>query len=157
LPEYRHTPKSERAIELCLGELCAEQIVTSGLPITHSITCDDVVLDLDQLVPIALIVSELITSCLKHGFKDRSAGHISISLWRCTSNHEVELTVDGCGVTDASNCKGLRRTIICGLAAQLNGKSTCASDEETTETVRFRCVSKLLHPQTASKVSQSQM
>jgi len=38
-----------------LGELFSEQIAMCGAPVTHTITCDDVVLGLDQLVPLALI------------------------------------------------------------------------------------------------------
>jgi two-component sensor histidine kinase len=134
-----------------LGELCAEQIANSGLPVTHSITCGDVVLDLDQLMPVVLIVSELITNCLKHGFKERSAGQISISLRRCTSNQEVELTVadDGCGVIGPPKGKCLGQTIVGGLAAQLGGKMTCASDNGTTVTVRFPLRKRTDAPMTA--------
>src|SRR6516225_2738861 len=36
-----------------------------------------------QLVPVALIVSELVANCIKHGFKDRSQGQITINFRRC--------------------------------------------------------------------------
>ena len=64
------------------------------------------------MVPITLIVPELITNCLKHGFKDRSVGHMSISLRRCTSNKAAELTVsdDGCGMTGPST-RGARQAV----------------------------------------------
>lgn len=92
-----------------LAELCLEQISASGLPVTHSIECDPVVLDLGQLLPVALIVSELIANCLKHAFKDRSDGLITIRLQRCGSGQEAELAIsdNGQGTSVSSTGKGL--------------------------------------------------
>ena len=76
--------KIDASISQYLGELCAEQIAMSGKPVTHTVTCDDIFLELDQTVSVALIVSELVTNCLKHAFKDCSQGHIAIassSVW----------------------------------------------------------------------------
>ncbi len=109
-----------------LAELCREQISASGLPVTHSMECDSIVLELDQLVPVALIVSELITNCLKHAFSDRAGGHILISFRRCGSGQEVELIVldDGRGITAPHPGKGIGQKIIGGLAAQLDSRLT---------------------------------
>jgi two-component sensor histidine kinase len=105
-----------------LAELCCEQISASGLPVTHSMQCDPIVLELDQLVPVALIVSELVTNSLKHAFPGRTDGHILISLRRCGSDREVELTVmdNGEGVAASHSGKGIGQKIISGLAAQLD-------------------------------------
>ena len=122
-----------------LAELCSEQISASGLPVTHSIECDAVVLDLGQLVPVALIVSELITNCLKHAFKDRTDGHIAICLQRCGSGQEVELIIsdNGSGSSASSTGKGIGQKIVTGLAAQLNSNLKFESASGTTAVLRF--------------------
>ena len=122
-----------------LAELCSEQISASGLPVTHSIGCDPVVLGLDQLVPVALIVSELITNCLKHAFKDRTDGHITIRLQRCGSGQEAELSIadNGRGISASPTGNGLGQKIVAGLAAQLNADLRFESAAGTTAVLRF--------------------
>ena len=63
-----------------------------------------------KVLLVALIVSELVTNCLKHAFKDGSQGHIAINF--------QTISDDGCGATAPSQGKGLGKTIINGLAAQ---------------------------------------
>jgi two-component sensor histidine kinase len=124
-----------------LAELCAEQISTSGLPVTHSVQCDAVVLDLDQLMPVALIVSELITNSLKHAFKGRASGHIAVRIKWCEKTQEVELAVsdDGTGhAASQTGNMGIGRRIISGLAAQLNSQVTYTNGHGTKATLRFR-------------------
>jgi hypothetical protein len=69
-------------------ELCAEQIAMAGKPVTHTVTCDEIFLELDQTVSVALIVSELVTNCLKHAFKDGSQGHIANHAPGAAATHE---------------------------------------------------------------------
>jgi two-component sensor histidine kinase len=122
-----------------LAELCSEQISASGLPVTHSIECDTVVLDLGQLVPVALIVAELITNCLKHAFKDRTDGHIAIRLKRCDLGQVLELTIsdNGHGISTSPTGKGIGQKIVTGLAAQLNANLRFESGSGTTAVLRF--------------------
>ena len=63
-----------------------------------------------KVLLVALLVSELVTNCLKHAFKDGSQGHIAINF--------QTISDDGCGATAPSQGKGLGKTIINGLAAQ---------------------------------------
>jgi two-component sensor histidine kinase len=80
------------------------------------------------MVPAGLIVSELVTNCLKHGFKGRSHGHIAISLRQTPELNECVLTVsnDGCSNAGSSDSKaGLGKIIVNGLAAQLRAKISC--------------------------------
>ena len=122
-------------------ELCAEQISTSGLPVTHSIKCDEIVLDLGQLVPVALIVSELITNSLKHAFRGRDGGHISVSFTRCSNSSDVELVVSddgaGCITSEPGQSRSIGRKIISGLAAQLSAHVTYTNGTGTTAALRF--------------------
>jgi two-component sensor histidine kinase len=131
--------KIDTSIAQYLGELCAEQIAMSGKPVTHTVTCDDIFLELDQTVAVALIVSELVTNCLKHAFKDSSEGHIAISFQQCSEQRELILTIsdNGCGATTPCHGKGLGKTIVNGLAAQLHASMTRENVGGTTVTLRF--------------------
>ena len=86
----------------------------SGKAVTHTVTCDDIFLELDQTVSVALIISELVTNCLKHAFKDGSQGHIAINFQQRSEQRELVLTIsdDGCGATAPCDGKGLGKTIV---------------------------------------------
>ena len=111
----------------------------AGKPVTHTVTCDEIFLELDQTVSVALIVSELVTNCLKHAFKDGSQGHIAIIFRQYPEQRELVLTIsdDGCGATTPCHSKGLGKTIINGLAAQLHACMTWENVGGTTVTLRF--------------------
>ena len=111
-----------------------------GLPVTYTIDCDGIVLDLNHTVSVTMIVSELVTNCVKHGFKDRLDGHIAISFLRSPNLNEYVLTVsdNGCGIGGTLDSKGgLGKTIINGLAAQLQAQITCENGNGTTVTVKI--------------------
>lgn len=132
--------KIDRPFGEYLGELCSEQIAISGQPVTHTVACDPIVLELDQMIPAGLIVSELVTNCLKHGFKGRSHGHIAISLRQTPELNECVLTVsdDGCSNAGSSDGKaGLGKIIVNGLAAQLRAKISCERGSGTSVTLKF--------------------
>jgi two-component sensor histidine kinase len=131
--------KIETSIGQYLSEVCAEQIAMSGQPVTHTVECDDILLELDQTVSLALLVSELVTNCLKHAFNERSQGHIAINFRRYPEENELVLTVsdNGCGATASSDGGGLGKTIINGLAAQLHGCMTWENIRGTTVALRF--------------------
>ena len=132
--------KIDQPVGQYLREVCSEQIAMFGLPVTHMIECDGIVLDLNHTVSVAMIVSELVTNSVKHGFKGRSGGHIAISFRRSPNLNEYVLTVsdDGCGISGTPDGKGgLGKTIINGLAAQLQAQITCENGKGTTVTVKI--------------------
>jgi len=131
--------KVDKPIGPYFGELCSEQIAVSGLPVTHAVACDQIVLELDQVVSVALIVSELVNNSLKHAFKDRSHGHIEIGFHQSSELSEYVLTVsdNGCGFNVSSDSVGLGKMIIRGLAAQLKAQVSYENNNGTTVTVRI--------------------
>jgi len=108
--------------------------------ISLSVDAEPIVLPLDQLVPLSLIVSELITNCLKHAFKGRHGGTIRLS-FKSNQGRSYMLRVedDGTGMSLYSQpSSGLGRTIIKNLLAQLNGTMQTEGDAGTRVTIRFR-------------------
>lgn len=124
----------DRPVGPYLNELCSEQISMSDVPVTHSVRCDQIVLELDQVFSVSLIVSELVANSLKHAFRGRSHGHIEIGFHRSAEASEYVLTVsdDGCSVAGATDGKGLGKMIVRGLAAQLRAEVNCENNANGT-------------------------
>jgi two-component sensor histidine kinase len=82
-------------------------------------------LDMDRLMTLSLLVTEVVTNSLKHAFPGRDDGKIQLSL-RPAAAGQLELTIrdNGCGLPttqDPKARKGLGTLIVKGLAAQLQG------------------------------------
>ncbi len=99
--------------------------------VTHHIEADVIALRPQTAVPMGLIVNELVTNSLKHGFRDGRGGRISILCRR--RGHEVELTVsdDGVGLppdftTEKTTSLGLR--LVGMMKSQLDGRFEARND-----------------------------
>jgi len=104
---------------------------------------DDIYIDIDVAVPLGFIVTELISNCLKHAFKGREQGEISILL-RNQSNQLIELIVsdDGVGipeVIDVKNPKTLGLELISIFVTKLNGSIVFEREKVGTKvTIRVK-------------------
>ena len=83
-------------------------------------------LDLDRLVALGLLITELVTNSAKHAFTESEGGNINITLEQDDSSH-LTLTVqdDGRGLPagmDLVNGKSLGMRIMNSLSAQLEGE-----------------------------------
>jgi len=106
-----------------------------------SIECDDIPLSLDILIPFGLILNELTTNSLKHAFKDRSNGKISISLKK-HDTEKVKFIYSDNGVgfpeeLDAKETNTLGIEIIHNLTRQLHGNLDLNNINGTTYTIVF--------------------
>jgi PAS domain S-box-containing protein len=114
--------------ELCRQLLHSSTPVGSRLRIEYQVTPID--LPLEQAVPCGLIVSELVSNALKHGFPGNRSGRILVGLNPCIESGLVVLSVcdEGVGLPDhfelsgrdATETLGLR--LVSGLAQQLGGR-----------------------------------
>ncbi len=90
------------------------------IPIKTSIDSELTELDNQSLVPLALIFNELVTNSLKHGFKGKGSGEISIKYSK--SSEGVHLTYKDNGKwieSEKENSFGLE--LIDSLVQQLDG------------------------------------
>lgn len=99
-------------------------------------------LDIEQAVPAALILAELIANALKHAFKGRERGHVLVSARKDAEGRcVVAVADDGIGMSEdfdwrAPRSLGLR--IVRDLSRQLRGKASFETGPEgTTFFVRF--------------------
>lgn len=122
-----HDPNSvDQPVGRYLQELCADLIRASDTPdIRLTVAAQPIVLDLEARMSVSLIVAELVTNSLKHAFKDRPDGAISIDL--AARGHRYILTVsdDGPGLPknfQQSKSGSLGQGILQSLASQLHGR-----------------------------------
>lgn len=97
-------------------------------------------LNINQAVPLGLILSEVLTNTIQHAFSNTDKGRINISLTE--NHHEVHLKVsdNGRGLPeefnlDTSDTNGL--SIISTLIEQLDGKVNMENENGTAFNIRF--------------------
>lgn len=116
---------ADAAVATHFRETVADLIEMAGASqIDASVSAVDEKVDLQRLITLSMLVSELAMNSLKHAFVDRPSGRITVSLNRIDPR-QLELVVsdDGRGLQPMTNKRGgLGARIIDGLANQLGGK-----------------------------------
>ncbi len=108
---------------------------------------EDIVLNINQAIPCALILNELVTNSIKHGLKDRDHGAITVELHEEDGHVYLAVRDDGSGLPDDFNeikTHSLGIRIMETLARQL--KTSMEYHPETAGTrisIRFRKESEL--------------
>lgn len=114
---------------------------TSGSRVTLELAIDPVSLAVDQAIPCGLILNELITNALKHGFPAERRGRIRVGLRR-GHDGRVALSVedDGVGLPigfDLACASTLGMQLVRTLAEQLEANVDIGRESGTTIVVRF--------------------
>ncbi|WP_430444909.1 sensor histidine kinase [Sphingorhabdus contaminans] len=109
--------------------------------VRFSVDTAAVKLDMDRLMTLSLLVSELMTNSLKHGFAGRPGGNIWLSL-HPVEGDKLELIIrdDGHGLPadfDPLNSNGLGTLITQALSQQLNGTLHIEGQGGTTARLLF--------------------
>lgn len=76
----------------------------------------------DFLVPLGLIINELIANSVKHGFKARTEGDISLKLYNQSEMIVLDYADNGSGIKRTKNSNGFGSVLIQTLVDQLRGK-----------------------------------
>jgi PAS domain S-box-containing protein len=111
----------------------------------HEISCEispeEVFLPVDQALPCALVVNEILSNAYKHAFKGRKQGKIEISAFRENSRIRITVRDDGVGLPgnfdiSRSNSLGLKliRTLV---QHQLKGSLMLTSQKGTEIHIEF--------------------
>jgi two-component sensor histidine kinase len=96
-------------------------------------------LDLDRALSCGLIVNELVTNAIKHGFPGTVSGTIRVSCTHVESRILLEVADDGMGFREQRNSsqETLGQTLIRDLAAQLGGEVVLVREPATRFVVTF--------------------
>jgi two-component sensor histidine kinase len=100
---------------------------------------DEMQLDTDRAISLALVINELVTNAVKHGLSNRSDGHVWVRLARNDENSAViSVRDDGVGLRpdfDLRRSKGLGMRIVAGLSEQLQAAISHRGGSNGTEFV----------------------
>jgi two-component sensor histidine kinase len=138
-----HDPASVSVpIERHLEDLCRDIIQASALPhIQLRVEAAPIRLPLESLMSLSLIVAELVTNSLKHAFRDRAGGTITIVLEAKKKTCILTVADDGCGIAMGAGvpkkADGLGQGILRSLASQLRGTISLEFDKAATARLVF--------------------
>lgn len=110
-----------------LAELVKGSYQANAQKIILNLKCDIEIMSLEKALPIGLIIVELVSNSMKHAFKNRTIGMISISITQdaATQKKHLHYVDNGHGFDfNTTKSKGLGLEIIKGFADQLNGSLT---------------------------------
>jgi two-component sensor histidine kinase len=103
----------------------------------------DIVLDLDQALPLGLILNELVCNAFKHAFPEQRPGNVDVFLTNAFHDGfatacELIVRDDGVGMAGDSKCTPSMGTqLVTLLVKQLRGELQVSNHSGTEVTVRF--------------------
>lgn len=109
--------------------------------------------EMDQAMPCGLLINELLSNSLEHGFPDGRTGEILVEL-RVVDNGQLQLRVSDTGVGLPADFEARRRNslgmqLVSDLAGQLGGALNIGPGPTAEFTVSFPVRKKLLSPDAA--------
>jgi PAS domain S-box-containing protein len=108
--------------------------------ITVHTQVEPVDLSLETAVPCGLILSELLSNCLKHAFPHGEGGDVTVSLSREADHLRLIVSDNGCGFPvhlDFRQTESLGLQLVCALTDQLQGTIALERAGGTAVTVTF--------------------
>ncbi len=112
----------------------------SGTEIVSEIDAGEIDLPVDQAIPCALIVNEILSNAFKHAFKGRKYGKVSITAMKQDGHVHITVRDDGIGFPrelDISHATSLGIKLIRNLVQQLGGSLTINGSSGTEVIVEF--------------------
>jgi two-component sensor histidine kinase len=111
-----------------------------GLRIDLRFSLDPASVTIDEAILCGLILTELVTNALKHGFAGRDQGTIEVGYAHAGATAVLVIADDGCGVPEDifENADGsLGITLVHSLSSQLGGTVSVENGRGSRFTVRF--------------------
>ena len=116
--------------------------------ITLQLNIDDILLDIDTVIPCGLIINELVSNALKHGFIENTKGTIWIELNSVSVElaeekaHQLTLIVRNDGIklqksANLGNPESLKLQLVDVLVKQLEGQIEIEQNPDTEFKIRF--------------------
>jgi two-component sensor histidine kinase len=112
-----------------------------------SVEVEPALIPADRAVPIALLVTELVTNAERHAFPDGRSGLIMLRLCRTDGKARLSVADDGIGPPGPGSPAGLGMTLCRLLAKQIGGQLDISGPPGMTATIEFPA---LPEPDTAS-------
>lgn len=106
------------------------------------INSERIYLDINRAIPCGLIVNELVSNSIKHGFPDGTQGEITVDFNREGDRYVLNVSNNGVQFPDdldIDNCTSLGLKLVSSLSKQLKGSITLNTKDITRFTLEFRC------------------
>lgn len=101
---------------------------------------EDISISLDDAIPCALILNELISNTLKYAYPDDRSGELRIMMQYCDNQYTLAVSDDGVGLPaglDIKKTKSLGLRLVRILTSQLKGTVDINSSQGTTVKICF--------------------
>jgi PAS domain S-box-containing protein len=130
-------PRYVRSICAHLARSCGGD--AAGVRLNQDIA--DVALEIDQAIPVGLIISELVTNAFKHAFSTKSEGEITVELQASGEQHLVlRVSDNGIGFdaeTRSHSSETLGLVLVRNLSRQLDGQLSITGEQGTVFEIVF--------------------
>jgi two-component sensor histidine kinase len=138
--DFSMIPMAGHIESLCADLSRAYDSVSQRMELTTQVS--DLRLDMNQAITCGLIINELVSNALKHGFPDGRAGRVRVELRPLGGRrHVLRVSDNGIGLPrdlDFSRVNTLGLQLVHDLAAQLRGELSVSREPETTFTITFQ-------------------
>lgn len=140
---HEHIYKHDRYVSVDAKDLIPaivdEVIIAYGSDAEVSYALASVQIGRDQATPLALLLSELVTNCLKYAFGVGVKGHIAISLSAGSEGMATLVVRDnGVGLPDASRVGSMGMRLVKGVVSQLEGEHSFRNEGGAVFEARLR-------------------
>ena len=126
-------------------DLCRDVLEAAGAGnIVCLVSAAEAEIHSDKLIPVALIVTELISNALEHGFAGRTKGTIRVDLTTSGTENILTIADDGNGLAADFSVEekgGMGLRIVRSLAEQIDGQFAMVGGRGTTCRVTFQATS----------------
>ena len=102
---------------------------------------EDIKLNIETSVPCGLIITELVSNCLKYAFPDQGEGELKVSLKTIDDFYELTICDNGVGIPediDFFNTDSLGLQLVNSLTDQIDGKIDFDKSNGTKFTITFK-------------------
>jgi two-component sensor histidine kinase len=133
----RSTDGGKVSLPQMLQHICRDirSISGEGRDISIGVGGDDITVTPDEAASIAIVVNELVTNAVEHGYPGERSGHVEVTSRLGNLYHTVTVEDDGCGFDTEAVPRGSLGLQLVTLTVhdQLHGHFTLISDEKGTK------------------------
>lgn len=114
-----------------LTEYICSTYITNQKEITIETNFEYVQLNINQAVPVGLIINEIMANAIEHGFNQKKSGTIKVAVHEIESKVQILIYDDGNGLpghVDFNSSESTGSAIVEALVQQINGDLTVVND-----------------------------